>query len=198
MKSWALTLPAWIARSLTLRRFGGRFDGKNMCNVKTAIRLELREASFKSWKFRVLWSFARFWGSNGNLGFCTPLIWPQQFDVKYPGMRNHMVPFPCGSPIAPPLQPQIVVLVEGFEPITAACTQGRQSYSHAAEDRKGMSQGAGVVWVQFLLVLLQGWLPSCSGSSTKQHGKKDANSENNKLVDREGVSKPYPMDWKKV
>lgn len=29
---------------------------------------------------------------------------------------------------------EIVVLVEGFEPITAACTQGRQSYSHAAED----------------------------------------------------------------
>lgn len=29
---------------------------------------------------------------------------------------------------------EVVVLVEGFEPITAACTQGRQAYSHAAED----------------------------------------------------------------
>lgn len=29
---------------------------------------------------------------------------------------------------------EIVVLVEGFEPITAACTQGRHSYLHSAED----------------------------------------------------------------
>ena len=34
----------------------------------------------------------------------------------------------------PPSPGQIVVLVEGFEPITAACTQGRHSYSQAAEE----------------------------------------------------------------
>ena len=34
---------------------------------------------------------------------------------------------------------QIVVLVEGFEPITAACTQGRHSYCHSAEDVFGLT-----------------------------------------------------------